>query len=92
MKKEDARRGIAASLDMPLELERGIAKITIVGGSVLVENYGEIRKFSEERVVLRCGKKDLVIRGKGLSLGLLKKDEIEAEGEILGVYFEEGSE
>ncbi|MBQ1251764.1 MAG: sporulation protein YqfC [Firmicutes bacterium] len=91
MKNETRRRGMAAALDMPLELERGIVKVTMIGDvSVLVENHGGIRAFSPHRVAVNVGDGVLVIRGEGMCLKLLKKDEVEAEGRIFGVDFEKG--
>ncbi len=88
MKEKGFQRGIAASLDMPLELGSGAVKITVVdGSSVLVENHGGIRRFTSTEIVVGTEEKELVIRGAGLSLTLLKKDEIEAEGDIFGVYY-----
>lgn len=91
MKNETRRRGVAAALDIPMELERGVVKVTMIGGfSVLVENHDGIRAFSPRCIAVRVGDDDLVIRGEEMCLRLLKKDEVEAEGRIFGVSFEKG--
>ena len=93
MKKESRGRGVAAALDMPLDLERGIVKVTLIGDlSVLVENHGGIRGFSPQRIAVNVGDRVLVIRGDGMCLRFLKKDEIEAEGRIFSVAFEKEGE
>lgn len=90
MKKEDMGRSLAASLDMPAELTGGVPKISITGNSsILVENHSGIRGFSAEEVRVGCCYGEIVIRGKELRLRLLKKDEIEAEGEICSLAFQE---
>lgn len=94
MKKEDLSRNIAASFDMPGELMTGVPKITLTGNrSVLVENHSGIRGFSAENVRIGCCYGEMEITGKDLQLRLLKKDEIEVEGEIRSLgYHEEGAE
>lgn len=93
MRKEEIERYAAASLDMPAELAHGVPRIVITGDqSVLVENHGGIRGFSSERMRIGCLYGEIVIEGEGLRLGLLKKEELEAEGEIRGVYFEKKEE
>ena len=93
MKREEMERYAAASLDMPAELAHGVPRIVITGDqSVLVENHGGIRGFSSERMRIGCLYGEIVIEGEGLRLGLLKKEELEAEGEIRGVYFEKKEE
>lgn len=91
MRKEDMQRYAAASLDMPAELASGVPRIVVTGNHrVLVENHGGIYGFSPEQVRVACLYGELVIEGRHLELRLLKKDELEAEGEITGVSFREG--
>lgn len=94
MKKEDLSRNLAASFDMPGELMTGTPKITLTGNrSVLVENHDGIRGFSTERVCIGCCYGEMEIIGRDLQLRLLKKDEIEVEGDIGSVgYCKEGRE
>ena len=90
MKKEDLSRSLAASFDMPDELMTKMPHITITGNhSVLVENHGGIRSFSAEKVCIGSSCGTIVLGGTGLELRLLKKDELEAEGTIFMVRFEE---
>lgn len=88
MKKDQIGRNLAASLDMPAELTSGIPKITITGGgNLLVENHGGICGFSAEEICVSCSFGTIVVNGKNLQLCLLKKDEIEVEGELSSVAF-----
>ena len=90
MKKEDLSRNIAASFDMPGELMTGVPKITLTGNrSILVENHSGIRGFSSEEVGIGCCYGEIEIIGKDLRLCLLKRDEIEVEGEIRSVSYHE---
>ncbi len=90
MKKEDMERYAASSLDMPAELAFGVPRIVVTGNqSVLVENHGGIRGFRPDQVRVSCLYGDIVIEGSDLRLRLLKKDELEAEGEIRSVSFRE---
>lgn len=91
MKKEDMGRYVASSLDMPAELALGVPRIVITGNdSVLVENHGGIRGFCSDQVRIGCLYGEIIIDGENLCLRLLKKDELEAEGEIYGVSFFKG--
>lgn len=93
MKKEDLSRNLAASFDMPDELMTKVPKITLTGNhSILVENHGGILSFSSEKVCLKCCYGEMEIWGQDLQLRLLKKDEIEAEGEIHAVSYSKGRE
>ena len=88
MKKTDMERYVVSSLDLPAELSPGIPRIIITGNdSVLVENHSGIREFCSQRIRISCGYGEIVIEGKDLCLRLLKKDELEAEGEVCGVSF-----
>ena len=88
VKKEDLSRNLAASFDMPGELMTGVPKITLTGNSsILVENHSGIRGFSAERVCIGCCYGEMEIIGRDLQLRLLKKDEIEVEGEIRSVGY-----
>ena len=90
MKKEDLSRNLAASFDMPGELMAGVPKITLTGNrSILVENHSGIRGFSEGKVCIGWCYGEMEIIGKELRLRLLKKDEIEVEGEICSVGYRE---
>ena len=91
MKREEMERYAAASLDMPAELAHGVPRIVITGNqSVLVENHGGIRGFSPKQMKIGCVYGEIVVEGEGLRLSLLKKEELDAEGEIRGVFFDKG--
>ena len=93
MKKEDLSRSLAASFDMPDELMTKMPKIIITGNhSVLVENHGGIYGFSADKVCIGSSCGMIVIGGGDLELRLLKKEEIEVEGNIRSVSYEEGAE
>ncbi|MGM9567690.1 MAG: YabP/YqfC family sporulation protein [Clostridia bacterium] len=91
MKKEDMQRYAASSLDLPAELAAGVPRIVVTGNqSVLVENHGGILGFRPDQIKIGCLYGEIVVEGKGLRLRLLKKDELEAEGEIQSVSFQKG--
>ena len=87
-KKEDVRQQISTALDMPVDLVGGEPRIILTGNrGVLVENHTGIRAFSSEQVRIDCIYGEIVIDGKNMSLGFLKKDELEALGEIAAVSY-----
>ena len=89
MKKEDMQQYAASSLDLPAELATGVPRIVVTGNhSVLVENHGGIRGFCPDQIKIGCLYGEILVEGKDLRLRLLKKDEIEAEGEIFGISFQ----
>lgn len=79
---------LSSVLDMPVDFAGGVPRIVLTGNSgVLVENHNGIRAFSSEQVRISCIYGEIIIDGKNMRLNFLKKDEIEAEGEIIAVSY-----
>ena len=93
MQKEKISGFVASSLALPADLSNGTARIILVGNcAVRVENHDGIRGFRPDEIRVASGKGEIVITGKGLSLSVLAKEELVAEGTIfrLMLHFEEG--
>lgn len=87
-KKEKVGRQLSSALDMPVDFAGGMPRIVLTGNrGVLVENHNGIRAFSSEQVRIACIYGEIIIDGKNMRLNFLKKDEIEAEGEIIAVAY-----
>ncbi len=87
-KKENIRSKISATLDMPVDFAGGMPRIVLTGNrTVLVENHSGIRAFSGEQVRIACIYGEIIIDGKDMRLNFLKKDEIEAEGQIVAISY-----
>lgn len=88
MKKETVRRKLSATLDMPVDFAGGMPRIVLTGNrTVLVENHNGIRAFRSDQVRIACIYGEIIIDGKNMRLNFLKKDEIEAEGDIVAVSY-----
>lgn len=88
MKKEEIRQQLSTALDMPVDIAGGAPRIVLTGNNgVLVENHNGIRAFDSEQVRIACIYGEIIIDGKNMRLEFLKKDEIEATGEIIAVSY-----
>ena len=77
---------LTARLALPGELLDGVPRLTLTGGGqVLVENHGELLSYSDELVEVGCGRLRLRIRGEGLLLRAMDREELLVTGRIFCV-------
>ncbi|MGI6119202.1 MAG: YabP/YqfC family sporulation protein [Desulfosporosinus sp.] len=75
-------------LDLPPDVVGEGPKITIIGRQqILVENYLSVVNFSEEEIRLATLEGDICFRGKGLELKVILPTELQIEGELSFLTF-----
>ena len=91
MQKENISGFAASSLALPADLSRGTARVTLIGSGIIrIENHDGIRGFRPEEIRVASGKGEIAITGKGLSLTVLAKEELVAEGTIVCLKLDSG--
>ena len=77
---------LAGRLELPGELLGDVPRLTLTGnGQALVENHRELLSYTEEAVEVGCGRLRLRIRGEGLQLRAMDREELLVTGRIFGV-------
>lgn len=83
---------VTAILDLPPELAPRVPRLTLEGdSSLLVENYGGVARYDEERVVLRTALGPLTIRGRELRITRMNAARIVLSGRLIGAAYGEES-
>ena len=82
----DWKERLTDRLELPGELLGDTPKLTLTGSSqVLVENHRELLSYSDGSVEIGCGKTRLRIRGEGLLLRSMNREELMISGQIVSV-------
>ena len=82
----DWKEKLTARMELPGELLDEIPRLTLTGGTrVLVENQTELLSYSDEMIELGCGRLRLRIRGEGLLLRAMDREELLVTGRIFCV-------
>ena len=77
---------LGGQLGLPGDLLGDVPRLTLTGNSqALVENHKELLSYTEEAVELGCGKLRLRIRGEGLRLQTMDREELLVAGRIFSV-------
>lgn len=80
---------IADRFDLPDDALAGTVKLTVNGRrKVLVENHKGIINYEENLIAVDCGSMKINIRGDGLSLSAMDRDDMLIKGRILSIDFE----
>lgn len=87
--QEELMSRVAAKLDIPGNLIAGEPKIQILGSRELsIENHRGIQEYGDSGIRVSCGRGNVYIRGKSLTLKLLNGSELLIAGKIEGIEFE----
>lgn len=62
-------------------------QIWIIDNTINVLNYLDIISFSEDKVILKCPKYNLIIKGKELIISKMMSDELLINGNIISIEF-----
>lgn len=77
---------LLAALDLPEDSLGGVARITITGkSSLMVENHKGLVEYSPEHIIVSGGKSNIGIRGSGLELEAMNRQELLISGQILSL-------
>lgn len=88
-KIKDKAELLADRLELPSDALAGTAKLTLNGRRrVLIENHSGIITYEDTVIAVDCGGMKTVIRGDGLSLGAMDKQDMLITGRILSIEFE----
>ena len=86
------RRALPVELCDRLELPpeaAGAAKLTVTDGRLaLVENHRGLLEYGEDQIRVGTGRGQLVLRGRGLTLGAMSARELLIRGELLSAEWE----
>ena len=89
-RKSKWKRALLAALDLPVETEPTVPKLTLVGRSdLLVENHNGVLQYDAESVRLLTHEGVLNIQGAGLQLMELAAGRAYVRGGIAGVQYTE---
>lgn len=76
---------------LPPEVMLRLPLIMMVGGkSFILENHKGILEYSRERIRIRLLKGELTLLGRDLVIRSISQEEIQIQGEILGITLGEG--
>ena len=71
---------------LPAELLDGAARLTLTAGrTVRIENHQCLLAFSSETLEVGCGKQRLRLRGEGLRIVSMDREELLVDGRIFAV-------
>jgi sporulation protein YqfC len=77
---------LAAKAALPAELGRGTARVTLTGGEeVRIENRTCLLSFAPDCVEIGCGKLRVRVRGSGLRICAMDREELLLRGKIMAV-------
>ena len=80
---------IADRFDLPDDALAGTVKLSVYGRrKVLVENHKGIIRYEETLITVNGGSMRINIRGDGLHLGAMDKEDMLIKGRIFSVDFE----
>ena len=80
---------IADRFDLPDDALAGTVKLTVNGRRrVLVENHKGIVSYEDDLIAVDCGSMRINIRGDGLQLGAMDRDDMLILGRLLAIEFE----
>lgn len=81
---------LTAILDLPPELVPKVPRLTLEGdSSLLVENYGGVAHYDQERVVLRTALGPLTVRGRELRIARMNAARIVLSGRLVSAAYGE---
>ena len=79
----------AERFDLPADAVAGVPKITITGKMrVLVENHKGLLSYAEDCVEILGGRTRVCIRGNGLELRAMDRNDLIITGQVLSVEFQ----
>ncbi len=91
-KRHHFRRKLLKIMDLPIETEGNICKLTMVGRSdLLIENHTGIFQYANQSIKLHTQDGMLCITGNDLALMELGMERAYVRGRINGCVFEAGS-
>ena len=74
---------LAERFDIPQEAVPGSEKISVnAGRHVLIEEYGEVQKYGENRIVVGLKRGKLILSGSGLYLVAMNRHELLIGGKL----------
>ena len=77
---------VTERLGLPEELLDGASRLTLIGGNqVRIENYQCLLSYTAETLEVGSGRLRLRIRGEGLRICSMNREELLIEGTILAV-------
>ena len=80
---------VSERLGIPAGVVDGTARLTLTGGRQLrIENHRCLLSFSPETLEVGCGRQTLRVRGEGLRICSMDREELLLDGTILAVEVE----
>lgn len=88
MGKRDWRERLTSLLDLPGDLLRDLARVTLVGDRHLaVENHRGLVEYAGDRVVLRTPQGMLAVTGTDMVIRQITADTVVLAGQVTGLQF-----
>ncbi|MFO7173721.1 MAG: sporulation protein YqfC [Bacillota bacterium] len=88
MGKRDWRDRLTSLLDLPGDLLRDLARVTLVGDQHLaVENHRGLVEYTGGRVVLRTPQGMLAVTGNDMVIRQITADTVVLAGQVTGLQF-----
>jgi len=89
-RKKEIKNKIEGFLELPREIVSEITKVTLFGFvQMLVENYKGIVEYDENYIRLSTASGNIIIEGIELNLKQITSDDIEINGKIQHIEFED---
>ena len=82
-----AQRLLSAA-DLPAELAPGTPKLTVIGCSeVTIEGHRGLVEYTGERITSNCGKYLVTVKGSGLTISAMDREDMLISGVIFSVEY-----
>ena len=80
--------GIVKSLNLPEDVIRKTSIISILGNTIVVENFKSIMDYKSDFIRIKAKDKIISIQGTKLNVEYYNREEIKVTGTINSIYFE----
>ena len=82
------REKLFSAADLPLELTGCTPKVTLTGsGEVAIEGHRGLVEYTEERITVNTGRYMIAVRGTGLRLDAMDREEMLISGVLFAVEY-----
>lgn len=80
--------GIIKNLNLPEDVVKRSSIISIMGNSIIIENFKSIMDYKSEFIKIKAKDKIIAIYGNRLNIEYYNREEIKVTGTINSIFFE----
>lgn len=91
MRYDTLKSSLAENLELPKEVVLDLPLISVTGDrEITIDNFKNIREFSEKSIGILAGGSKIYISGSGLEITYLTKESLTIKGKINQIQFSGG--